>query len=123
MKRTVAILAFFVAAVLAGLFVSKTMVTASPATKEKFAQKEKGMPIEDSKISGFGLTGPLLSYTPGNAPEQPYEVANDTALYQFEHNKVGSECCPSPFSSDVGCICLTEGQRKEFASRGGNRSA
>ena len=123
MKRTVAILAFFVAAVLAGLFVSKTLAAASPATKEKFAQKEKGMPIEDSKLSGFGANGPLLTYTPGTAPELPYEVANDNELYQFEHNKVGAECCPSPFSGDMGCICLTGEQKNQFANRGGNRAA
>jgi len=123
MKRTVAILAFFVAAVLAGIFVSNTLAAASPATKEKFMQHEKGMPIEDSKLSGFGAHGPLLTHTPGNAPEHPYETANDTELYQFEHNKVGAECCPSPFSGDMGCICLTTEQKNTFANRGGNRAA
>lgn len=123
MKRTVAILAFFVAAVLAGLFVSNTLAAASPATKEKFIQQEKGMPVADSAVSGFGENGPLLGSTPATVLAQPYETANDNELYQFEHNKVGADCCPSPFSGDLGCICLTADQRKEFASRGGNRAA
>jgi hypothetical protein len=123
MKRTVAILAFFVAAVLAGVFVSNTLASASPATKEKFFQQEKGMPVADAEVSGIGSTGALLSSTPAPLLAQPYEVANDNELYQFGNNKVGADCCPSPFSSDLGCICLTESQKKEFGSRGGNRSA
>ena len=123
MKRTVAIVAFFVAAILAGIFVNATLASASPATKEKFMQQEKGMPLAQAEVSGFGTSGPLLGSTPASVSEKPYEVANDNELYQFEHNKIGAECCPSAFSADTGCICLTDAQRAEFASRGGNRSS
>lgn len=116
MKRTAAIVGFFVVAVLVGLFVKNNV-------SESFAQQEKGMPIADSAVSGFGEQGPLLGSTPAPVLAKPYEVANDNELYQFSDNKVGAECCPSPFSSDQGCICLSESQRKEFGSRGGNRAA
>jgi hypothetical protein len=49
-------------------------------------------------------------------------MANDQELFQFEGNKVSADCCPSPFSSDRGCVCLTDKQIQEFSSRGGNRA-
>jgi hypothetical protein len=41
----------------------------------------------------------------------------------FANNKQGPECYGSPFSGDLGYVCLTETQRAEFASRGKNRAA
>lgn len=132
MKRTVAIVSFFLAAVLAGLFL-RYMTTAPPVVEEKkketFAQREVGMPLDmqavegATGVSGYSGTPPLLGSEPKPVSEKPYEMANDTELFMFEKNKIGADCCPSPFSSDIGCICLTDAQTKEFASRGGNRSA
>ncbi len=133
MKRTVAILAFFLAAVLAGLFLRylTTLPDVKAETKEKetFAQREVGMPLDmqavegATGVSGYNGTPPLLGSEPRPVSDKPYEMANDTELFMFEKNKVGADCCPSPFSSDIGCICLTDAQTKEFATRGGNRSA
>jgi hypothetical protein len=123
MKRTLAIVAFFVAAVLAGLYVNYAVTALPPATKEKFIQREKGMPLdmEASGVQGVEAASPILGSNPKPISEKPYEMANDTELYQFADNKIGADCCPSAFSTDRGCICLTKEQRAEFASRGGNR--
>ena len=123
MKRTVAVLAFFVAALLAGLFVNSTMVSASPAVKEKFMQQEKGMPLDMGPVQGYSGTSPILGSEPNATPLHSYDQTDDANLYGFANNKQGAECCPSPFSGDLGCVCLTKEQKALFAGRGGNRSA
>lgn len=139
MKKTSFVLVLFLAALLAGIFVR--YATMSPlkktdessddeaeAGKEKFAQREVGMPLDMQAVegavgvSGYNGTPPLLGSEPKPVPERPYDMANDTELFQFESNKMSADCCPSPFSGDRGCICLTDKQVSEFSSRGGNRS-
>jgi hypothetical protein len=123
MKRTTAVLAFFVAAVLAGLLVKSTLLTAAPAVKEKFMQQEKGMPLETGPVEGFPSGSPILGTQPLPTPEHPYDQVDDQKLYAFADNRQSPECMGSPFSGDLGYVCLTDAQRAEFASRGGNRSA
>lgn len=123
MKRTTAVLAFFVAALLAGLFVNSTLLAAAPDVKERFMQQEKGMPLETQSVQGFSGMSPLLGTEPMPTPEHPYDQTDDQKLYAFANNKQSAECCPSPFSGDLGCVCLTNEQKAEFGSRGGNRSA
>jgi len=135
MKKTATVIALFLAALLAGLFVwyfvtppaAKTSDDSDSET-EHFAQREVGMPLDMQAVAGsvgvagYNGTPPLLGSEPKPISEKPYEMANDSELYQFEGNKVSADCCPSPFSGDRGCICLTDKQIAEFASRGGNRS-
>ena len=123
MKRTTAVLAFFIAALLAGMFVNSTMLSAAPDVKEKFMQQEKGMPLATQSVSGYSGSSPLLGTEPMPTPEHPYSQVDDAPLYGFANNKQSAECCPSPFSGDLGCVCLTNEQKTEFAGRGGNRSA
>jgi hypothetical protein len=123
MKRTTAVLAFFVAAVLAGMFVKSTLLTAAPAVKEKFMQQERGMPLETGPVEGFPSGSPILGTQPLPTPEHPYDQVDDQKLYAFADNRQSPECMGSPFSGDLGYVCLTDAQRAEFASRGGNRSA
>ena len=92
MKRTTAVLAFFVAALLAGLFVNSTLLASSPAVKEKFMQKEKGMPVETGPVQGFSGMSPLLGAEPMPTPERPYDQTDDTPLYEFANNKQNSVC-------------------------------
>lgn len=128
MKKTTTVLAFFLAALLAGLFVRYFMVPAPAAKKEEFAQREVGMPLDmqavegATGVAGYNGTPPLLGSEPKPVSERPYDMANDSELFQFANNKMGADCCPSPFSGDLGCVCLTDKQIGEFASRGGNRS-
>jgi hypothetical protein len=123
MKRTTAVLAFFVAALLAGLFINSTLLASSPAIKENFMQKERGMPLSTGPVQGFSGTSPILGVEPLPTPEHPYDQTDDTPLYAFSNNSQSADCCPSPFSGDQGCVCLTSEQKALFKSRGGNRSA
>jgi hypothetical protein len=92
--------------------------------RETFMQQEVGMPLDmqaSEGITGFAATSPLLGSEPKPVPLKPYDMANDTELFQFQDNRVSADCCPSPFSSDRGCVCLTNEQIKQFETRGGNR--
>ena len=137
MKKTTVVFALFLAALLAGLFVryfskvspvKQTEDSDSEDGKERFFQREVGMPLDMQAtagsvgVAGYSGTPPLLGSEPKPVPERPYDMANDTELFQFEGNRMSADCCPSPFSGDRGCVCLTDKQLSDFASRGGNRS-
>jgi hypothetical protein len=136
MKKTTVVLVLFLAALLAGLFVryasaspiKKTEDSDSESEKETFAQREVGMPLDMESVTGsvgvagYNGTPPLLGSEPKAVPERPYDMANDSELFQFQDNKMSADCCPSPFSGDRGCVCLTDKQIADFSSRGGNRN-
>ena len=140
MKKTAVLVSLFLAALLAGVFLRYTS-TPSPIRrgsvsdsdsedgKEGFFQRERGMPLDmqpttgPTEVAGFSGTPPLLGSEPKPVPERPYDMANDNELFQFEGNRMSADCCPSPFSGDRGCVCLTDKQISAFASRGGNRSS
>jgi hypothetical protein len=133
MNKTVVVLAFFVAAILAGYFLRTMSPSAVPekameeatSKKETFMQRQVGMPLDMQNaegVSGYAATSPILGSEPKPLSEKPYDMANDQELFQFEGNRVAADCCPSPFSSGGGCVCLTDKQISEFSSRGGNRA-
>lgn len=126
MQKTVVVLVFFLAAVLTGLFVLSRTPPAKPTddnvnTKETFMQQEKGMPLDMQPVTGYTGTSPILGSEPRPISEKPYEMANDQELFLFQSNRISADCCPSAFSTDRGCVCLTDKQIKDFANRGGNR--
>lgn len=49
------------------------------------------------------------------------EPSNGNMLI-FSQNKFKPECCPSPYSTSTGCVCMTSEQIKYLNTRGGNRS-
>jgi hypothetical protein len=115
LNKTSVVLAFFVAAVLAGLFLRFN-------TRETFMQKEVGMPLNAPGMGPYdgvgaqgwsGNEGPITTAAP---------VGGDNQLMLLADNKVSAECCPSQLSTDVGCVCLNEQDKNLFTSRGGNRT-
>lgn len=131
MQKTLAVLIFFIAAILAGLFAQTVTLPPSAKTddnsdgKEKFMQREKGMPLDmqaTGGVTGYSEVSPILGSEPKPVSEKPYDMANDQELFIFEGNRISADCCPSPFSSDTGCVCLTDAQITHFGSRGGNRA-
>lgn len=123
--KTSLVVAFFVAAVLAGLFVQFGLGRPMPSNKETFMQQEVGMPLnaggigpyDGAAIGGWTASEPLPV---GTSPASTHIDSNKLML--LADNKVSNECCPSAFNTDTGCLCLTEPDRKLFASRGGNRA-
>jgi hypothetical protein len=135
MKKTAFVITLFVAAVLAGIFIqwsatstTPTKTTTETPEKERFMQKERGMPLDMQAVDGpvgvqgYSGTPPLLGSEPKPTPLKPYDMADDSALFAFQNNKTGADCCPSPFSTDTGCVCLTDAQITDFGKRGGNRA-
>lgn len=129
MQKTITVLIFFLAALLAGVFAQTMMKPAVPSKdmeaqggKETFMQREKGMPLDMEPVAGYTGTSPILGSEPKPVSEKPYDMANDQELFQFEGNRISADCCPSAFSTDRGCVCLTDAQLKDFSNRGGNRA-
>lgn len=129
MRKTIAVLIFFLAALLAGYFARSMVPAPSKATeddgKERFMQRERGMPLDmqnSEGVTGYEGVSPLLGSEPKPVPEKPYDMSNDQELFQFQDNRISADCCPSPFSSDTGCVCLTDEQIRKFGNRGGNKA-
>lgn len=135
MKRTTVVIILFVAALLAGLFLNNAMIPAVKPVKEeedgkeRFMQRQVGMPLAMQSVegavgvAGYNGTPPLLGSEPKPTPERPYEMSGETTPPgSLVGNRMSADCCPSPFSGDGGCICMTSEERKIAASRGGNRS-
>jgi len=101
------------------------LIAGGMGTRENFWQKPVGMPISGpgmSAMDGSSLGGwtaneglPVGSM-PVNTPLDPNK------LMLLADNKTSPECCPATFNNDTGCICLTENDRRLFASRGGNKA-
>ena len=122
MQKTVVVLVLFMAALLAGVFARSMAPAPAMEVKEEFMQRERGMPLAMQPVAGYSGTSPLLGSEPKPVPEKPYDMANDQELFQFDGNRVSADCCPSPFSTDRGCVCLTQQQIRDFGTRFGNRA-
>ena len=132
MNKTTVVLVFFVGALLAGLFLQMSAPPAAKPkegdqTKEKetFMQRERGMPVDMQPAAGVSpaeAKSPILGMEPKPVPLEPYNMANDQELFQFDGNRVSADCCPSPFATDRGCVCLTDEQIRVLAARGGSRA-
>lgn len=137
MKRTTVVIILFVAALLAGLFLQANAVV-SPVKpvkeeendgKERFMQRQVGMPLDMQSVegavgvAGYNGTPPLLGSEPKPTPERPYEMTGETTPPgSLVGAKMSPDCCPSPYSGDGGCVCMTREDRRIAMTRGGNRS-
>lgn len=125
--KTELVLAFFVAAVLAGLFM-KYGSSSPVAAREHFMQQEVGMPLAAGGIGPYD--GVSMAGSAGWMQTEPTEAggaapagasADPNKLMYLVDNKVSDSCCPSSFNTDTGCLCLTGDQKDFMASRGGNK--
>lgn len=130
MNKTALVLAFFVAAVLAGLLVRFNFVAAAPTSKESFMQQPAGMPLNaagmgpyDQVNVGGGVGGWAANEAaPVGMANLPSQSLDTNKLMFMVDNKVDADCCPSTFNTDTGCVCLSEDQKSTMATRGGNRA-
>uniref|UniRef100_A0A6C0I673 Uncharacterized protein n=1 Tax=viral metagenome TaxID=1070528 RepID=A0A6C0I673_9ZZZZ len=96
-------------------------------SREGFSQQSAGAPIASEGIGSYdGIDisngGNMWSSTPKPTPLKPYENADDNQLFQYQESKFTPECCPSAITNDVGCLCATPQEEKDWVTRGGNRS-
>ena len=129
MNKTSLVMAFFVAAVLTGLFIRF-------GGRESFAQKELGMPLNspgigpfDNVSQGGGVSGwaateaaPVLSSNLGNPAPAASQWDRSDQIMLMVGNRVDPSCCPAAFNTDTGCVCLSENEKDFFGHRGGNRA-
>ena len=124
MQRTPVIVAFFLAAALVGMFLRFTDMSGG---KETFKLPSDRMaPIDKSDAPGISPylgTPPLRGSEAAGVSDQPWNADDDKPISQFVNNKIGPECCPSPYSTGAGCICLTPQDISGAASRYGNKSS
>jgi len=131
MDKTTLVFAFLFAAVLAGVFVRfNLMGSFMPSSTEHFMQQPVGMPLNaggmgpydqvsmEGGVSGWAATEGM----PVNVSNLPSSSADPNKIMLLADNKVGADCCPSAFSNDMGCVCLTPSDQSFFAGRGGNRT-
>ena len=125
--KTELVLAFFVAAVLAGLFM-KYGSSSPVAAREHFMQQDVGMPLAAGGIGPYD--GVSIAGAAGWMQTEPTEAggaapagssSDPNKLMYLVGNKVDSSCCPGAFNTDTGCVCLTTDQKDFMAARGGNK--
>lgn len=113
------------------------------------APREEAIPIKNSGREGMALMGSDVNevqnsdvacmwVTKANtyASEFGYGVINNTGsaysadeplkngeMVIFAKNKFKPECCPAPYSSSTGCVCMTPEQINYLNTRGGNRTS
>ena len=55
--------------------------------------------------------------------EMIYSELPKDSMFVFANSYASPDCCPSTFSTDRGCVCTTDFQRKYIGEqRGGNKS-
>ncbi len=129
MERTNLVIAFFVAAIVAGLLLRFNLLSGpAPSTKENFMQKPLGAPVSGSgmgpydQVSQSGGVSGWASTEAMPVGTTPQNVALDSNQMMFlVGNTVDSSCCPSAFTTDTGCVCLTGADQSLMAHRGGNK--
>ena len=124
MKKTSMVVAVFLDVLISSFVAMYISVSSAPADRETFAQKELGMPV-----SGVGM-GPYDNVSvPGSsgwmatesAPAGASPVGELLRLQFLANPQTSQSCCPSPFTLDTGCVCISDEDRKTMSSRGGNR--
>ena len=73
----------------------------------------------NSYASDFGYGGMNNTGTSYTADEP----LKNGQMVMFAKNKSKPECCPAPYSTSTGCICMTSEQINYLNTRGGNRTS
>jgi hypothetical protein len=99
----------------------------------------EGMAVMGSDINEVqngDVAGMWVTKAQTYASEFGYGVMNNTGsaytadeplkngeMVIFAKNKFKPECCPAPYSSSTGCVCMTPEQINYLNTRGGNRTS
>lgn len=71
----------------------------------------------DSDSSKKGSKGPLVASVQGPSST----LAQTDNMFYLDNTEYNSQCCPTNYSSSIGCACLSDKQYAFLRSRGGNR--
>lgn len=111
-------------------FVEK--ITVTTASKEGMAV----MGSDINEVQNGDVAGMWVNKANTYASEFGYGIINNTGsaytadeplkngeMVIFAKNKFKPECCPAPYSSSTGCVCMTPEQINYLNTRGGNRTS
>lgn len=88
-------------------------------------EKRQSYPLV-SDVTIFSPVGDGIKLTPGmqshRFPSVDGRRGSPKKMFMFAHNQHRPECCPSTYSSSLGCVCTTDKQRKFLNMRGANRT-
>jgi hypothetical protein len=91
--------------------------------REGFIQKDAGMPLTGPAMGPYDTSmGGWMSseHMPvGNTPQN--KALEGNKLMYLVGNTVDPKCCPSAFTTDSGCVCLSSSDESLMATRGGNK--
>jgi hypothetical protein len=89
-----------------------------------------------NEVQNGDVAGMWVTKAQTYASEFGYGVMNNTGsaytadeplkngeMVIFAKNKFKPECCPAPYSSSTGCVCMTPEQINYLNTRGGNRTS
>jgi hypothetical protein len=119
MKKTLLVLGLFLGALALGLFTRFNV-------QEPFMQQDIGKPLNSGGMGPYDETGPVSGWLPNEnsmpVGTQPVAQAFDSnKLMYLVNNKTDPSCCPSAFSTDSGCVCLSGKDTDLMNRRGGNK--
>lgn len=126
-----------------------TGVTEGATGRVPPAPREEAIPVKKDGREGMATMGSDINevqngdvagmwVTKANtyASEFGYGIINNTGsaytadeplkngeMVIFAKNKFKPECCPAPYSSSTGCVCMTPEQINYLNTRGGNRTS
>lgn len=112
------------------------------------ASRDEKITVTNSRKEGMSTMGSSINETQNGdvasmwvskansyASDLGYGVMNNTGtsytadeplkngeMVMFAKNKFKPECCPSPYSTSTGCVCMTSEQIHYLNTRGGNRT-
>jgi hypothetical protein len=83
--------------------------------------------LSQDKVAYHSPVGDAYALNPDAAASKYYPTIDGTPnsphhMFMFAYNRSSPDCCPSTFSSDRGCVCMSEAQRN-FINRRGNQKS
>ena len=124
---------------------SKITEGMGPAPREEAIQVKGGssgkeglalMGSDVNEVQNGDVAGMWVTKANTYASEFGYGIMNNTGsaytadeplkngeMVMFSKNKFKPECCPAPYSSSTGCVCMTPEQINYLNTRGGNRTS
>ena len=97
-----------------GIDISYSNKILYPGGKSNWRHKPNNMRFVNNKM--FVPQGNQLPL----ASESKYVLPVNNSMFYFNKNKVSMACCPSTYTTDMGCVCTTPLQRSFIGQRRGN---
>ena len=98
--------------------------------KQRNDKATRVVPISNKPVITLLGSGAPPAHEIRPAGEDPYQSlpvdgkpGSPKSMFIYSRNAMSPDCCPSQYSSDMGCVCVTPEQRDLLAQRGNNRSA